>query len=360
MEPLCPPPTTANAMDASNFLSIVERADLSTISALLQTNKSIHALIASYEHSIVKAKLAMFPTLHPSGSVLSSDPDRRLALPPYSFEVIQELEARSRRHDDILRGCETPCQTSSSNDRIGGGYGLCLAEGEILSPGQQKRLLDGIHGALWCCDGLADCVAEFYTCNGGSVFTRRKLFTSTPEETNERQVDVYLNPNEDDMDNIMFETHQLHPDDSDEEQQQLLTPPDSPAERFSPLEVSEDYLLFLASQTRQIRLNQLRHLASFRPLQLAFLCHLTDAVGRLYALHYAHDLSSDPGGADKIVAFKEGLLRQGSLLLWAHVRISGEPAQESLLRGVVGSEERRALMIFTARTILAAVGDIRK
>ncbi|KAK3335636.1 hypothetical protein B0T19DRAFT_452822 [Cercophora scortea] len=83
--------------------------NVSSLCALMQTCKGMHALITSHERSIVKAKLQHQHHLaSPLGTALSSVGPEREVLPPYTFAVIQEHEMRARRIDTLFRDDDEP------------------------------------------------------------------------------------------------------------------------------------------------------------------------------------------------------------------------------------------------------------
>ncbi|KAK4199574.1 hypothetical protein QBC40DRAFT_176000 [Triangularia verruculosa] len=93
-------------------LLIAEDTDLATLLAVASTNKHLHALIHTYEHSIIKSRINAAipdPSLQPPfGSLLSSNGPTRQILPPWSFQVAAELERRHSRIETMFNNFTAP------------------------------------------------------------------------------------------------------------------------------------------------------------------------------------------------------------------------------------------------------------
>lgn len=107
----------------------------------------MYTLIKTYEHSISKARLALF-TLPPLGSVLSSSATERCIVSNDTFPMVRELELRAERIDQIIARCPNTFSISSPP------WLPCL------TVPQQTRLIAVIKRALCQCDRIADIAAN--------------------------------------------------------------------------------------------------------------------------------------------------------------------------------------------------------
>ncbi|CAJ2512783.1 Uu.00g009020.m01.CDS01 [Anthostomella pinea] len=129
------------------ILDMVEHMDVRTLKAFMATNKELCGFIKDHEHSISKARAAIFP-LPPLGNVLSSATPERNVLLQNTFSLLHELEIRELRIDYLI-------QKHPEFFNLASPPGL-----PPLTMEQQGRLGPLIKRALLQCDAMADIAAN--------------------------------------------------------------------------------------------------------------------------------------------------------------------------------------------------------
>ncbi|KAJ9130622.1 hypothetical protein NKR23_g12105 [Pleurostoma richardsiae] len=257
-------------LPADIMLAIVEKADWATLWRLTQTSKAMRNLIASHERSITVTKLSRFP-LPPIGAVLSSETEQRESINAFTFGTVTEFNRRDWRIDSILSGgflsTGDPTSLGLSSDA------LC----------NMKR---GLKRALYIADRVADVEADV-------MLSAKEATKATPSRKPDMRADVPL-----------ISRDQLGP----------------AVHGIRSVLAWQSDLLRICCTTRARQIMMIRTLSTE---DLAFLNQLTSLAAMGYARYKAMELRSDPGAWDKVVAFREMLLRHGSLFLWAYVRGSG-------------------------------------
>ncbi|KAK4177985.1 hypothetical protein QBC36DRAFT_235440 [Triangularia setosa] len=255
-----PPAGPTSIINPDITLLIAEKAGLSTVLSLTSTNKHLHALIHTYEHSIIKSKItAAIPNSSlrpPLGSLLSSRGPTRQILPPWSFQVAAELERRHSRIEAMFNPCAVPpTPLISAISRV--------PSFAALSPPQLLHLVTMFKRACRLADHISDLA----------------LLVKIPA--------IARDP-----------------------------PPADP------------YMVYKAiHRTRQAFIRGLK------PLELALLTHLAALGGMAYAKEFGELLSSDPEGLERMVAYKETILREGSAALWGFLHPDEHGEEDSVVVG---------------------------
>lgn len=227
--------------------------------------QDIHSLISDYQHSISAGKLKLFP-LPPLGRIVTSTDRQRWLIPEKnSLVTIQEFEMRERRITSLL-------------DRSGF---LLTDRRETLGFTSESfdKFKAGLNRAMHMADRLCDVAADPEVVESRAAF----LMQLTP-----------LGPHHDDAD-------------SDEATAALRN-----------AELQE-----LIRYTRTLRTKQMKILHDLSTIDLAFLLHLSEGAMLGWRRYMARCMNSDPRFWNKVRAFGELVLREGSFILWAFVRGTG-------------------------------------
>lgn len=227
--------------------------------------QDIHSLISDYQHSISAGKLKLFP-LPPLGRLVTSTDKQRWVIPEKnSLVTIQELEMRERRITSLL-------------DRSG-----FLLTDRRESLGFTSESFDkfkaGLNRAIHMADRLCDVAADPEVSEARAAF----LMQLTPLR--------------------------LHHNDSDSD------------EATAALRNAE--VQGLIRYTKTLRAKQTKILHDLSTIDLAFLLHLSEGAMLGWRRYMARCVNSDPRFWNKVKAFGELVLREGSFMLWAFVRGTG-------------------------------------
>jgi hypothetical protein len=227
--------------------------------------QDIHSLISDYQHSISAGKLKLFPMPPPGRLVTSTDKQRWVIAEKNSLATVQEFEMRERRITSLL-------------DRSGF---LLTDRPETL--GFTSESLDkfraGLNRAMHMADRLCDVAADPEVAHTRASF----LIQLTPLRLH----------------------HNSSP--SDEAAAALRN-----AEREG-----------LIRYTQALRAKQIKILRDLSTIDLAFLLHLSEGAMLGWRRYMAKYVNSDVRFWNKVKAFGELVIREGSFMLWAFVRGTG-------------------------------------
>jgi len=277
--------------------------DLSSVSALRRTCKHMNGLISTYETSLVKANLAMHPDpllVSAYGTALCSATHEREVLAPNSFAVMEEYNRRSKRIDVLLQ----PGQPLNWSIDLTVSF-------RMLPPAERTALEQGLRRACRLADRLADCVGDASVQRSRQTHKKKNFqrclnhhTAAAPEEISPMLVEAVLGNHKKDRGLSAQGNHSTnystHPS----------TPQDRPAERHdnSPESVA-----------RSAHMMQLELVRSLSNLDLAYL-HTLLCLAIIAYKYHCPAFAADPNADDRELAFKEVILRQGTLALWAVLR----------------------------------------
>jgi len=252
------------------LLLIVAHADRSTISNIMATCPLARDIVSAYEKSIFKHKTAglnphlSLPASH--GTALSSATHERELLRPHTFDVIQELDLRTRRIDALLDGNSVLAQAIQNTTSF-----------HQLPPSEHAALLEGLKRACALTDRLGDCVAE-----------------------------------------AMIKAAAERPDDNSDD----TTPPPPPSPPSPPTRThAQRCHTDIMTAVHRARLEFITGPA-VAPLDLAYLHLLSTIAGIAYAKVHGDLVAADPLAWERVLAFEEVVLREGTMALWAFFRPS--------------------------------------
>ncbi|KAK3372561.1 hypothetical protein B0H63DRAFT_301073 [Podospora didyma] len=324
-------------LNADVMLLVAEQCDdLETVSALMRTCSTLKRLIASYETSIVKRKLANrgYPSLLPPyGTILSSASSERELLLPYSLAVIQELDMRSRRIEALF----------------GPGEALFNAIAEFpsftgLDTNMFSKLILGLKRGCMLADRLGDCAVDVML-KGQSRKTNNFTPTSLGAPLSRPRRSAAMDSTGEEEGDTLGSAHKTTGQ-------------------------SSEYITGTMTTNHHslVRETHLKQLAFIRSLSLSDVGWLSN-VAALAGVAYAQvqpALESDPAAWERIVAFKEVFLRQGTATLWAWFRDRGLSGTATSLPASLASlypsptpgRPRTDLGRFIERSIANVMADI--